>query len=321
MRLVPTAAVLSLAALLATAGARAQEVAPGITLIPGGVSPGSQPDGNTVVFKGEGGLVVLDTGRHAEHTQKILDLASKSGLPVKAIVNSHWHLDHVSGNPMVKKAYPGARVYASAAIEGALTGFLARYRKQLEEMVASAPDGDKQKQQSKDEIARIDAGKALGPDEVVKSSGERTLAGRKLELVLESRAVTAGDVWVYDPATRVVAAGDLVTLPVPFLDTACPERWKEALAHVAKKDFSVLIPGHGAPMTRKAFEAYRTAYGNFLACAASSRTKEACVEGWTKDAGELLEGSDPKLVRGMADYYVGGVLRGDPANLASLCGK
>ena len=52
-------------------------------------------------------------------------------------------------------------------------------------------------------------------------------------MTLEARAVTAGDVWLFDPATRVLAAGDLVTLPAPFLDTACPERWKAALDRVA----------------------------------------------------------------------------------------
>jgi glyoxylase-like metal-dependent hydrolase (beta-lactamase superfamily II) len=306
--------------LVLASGARAEEVAPGVTLIPGGFVPGSQPDGNTVVFKGEGGLVVVDTGRHAEHTRKVLDFAKAQGLPVAAIVNTHWHLDHVSGNPVVKKAYPGAKVYASSAIEGALGGFLARYRKQLEEMVASTSDAEKQKPW-KDEIARIDAGKALGPDEVVKSSGVRTLAGRTLDLELESRAVTEGDVWIFDEKTRVLAAGDLVTLPVPFLDTACPERWKAALEHVSKKDFSVLVPGHGAPMSRASFEAYRTAFGNLLSCAASKADKDACVDGWMKDAGGLLKEADPKFVRMLADYYVGGVLRGDPAKIAGLCGK
>ena len=49
-------------------------------------------------------------------------------LPIVAIVNSHWHLDHVSGNAALRAAYPRAQVYASDAIRDAMHGFLADYR-------------------------------------------------------------------------------------------------------------------------------------------------------------------------------------------------
>ena len=119
---------------------QAVEVAPGVELIPGRFVPGVQPDGNTLVFRSPEGLVVLDTGRHPEHAQAVIDFAARSHLPVKAILNSHWHLDHVGGNLMLRKAFPGARVYASAAIREALKGFLANYRAQLEETIAKTAD-------------------------------------------------------------------------------------------------------------------------------------------------------------------------------------
>ena len=319
----PRIAVTALAALsaLGTARARAAEpVAPGVELIRGGFTPGSQPDGNTVVFRGPDGLVVLDTGRHEEHTKKVLDAAAAAKLPVKAVLNSHWHLDHIAGNPAVKKAHPGAKVYASSAIDEALKGFLASYRKQLIEMIEKTPDEEKRKPW-RAEIARIDAGRALAPDEVVTAAGTRRLAGMELEIGLERRAVTAGDVWVFDPKTRVLAAGDLVTLPVPFLDTACPDGWKDALTRLAKKDFTTLVPGHGAPMDRAAFETYRAAFEKLLACAAGTAANDACVNGWMNDAAPLLKAEDPKLARMLADYYVGGVLRGDASAIAKRCGQ
>jgi hypothetical protein len=42
------------------------------------------------------------------------------------VINSHWHLDRVSRNIGLRKDYPGMKVYASAAISEALTGFLAK---------------------------------------------------------------------------------------------------------------------------------------------------------------------------------------------------
>src|ERR1700745_4252468 len=83
----------------------ASELAPDVHLMPGKFVAGTQPDGNTVVFTAPDGLVVFDTGRHPEHTQQIVDFASAAKKPVVAIVNSHWHLDHVGGNGMLREKY------------------------------------------------------------------------------------------------------------------------------------------------------------------------------------------------------------------------
>jgi len=296
------------------------ELAPGVSLLPGRFVKGTQPDGNTVILRGSKGLVVVDTGRHPEHTQGVIDFASAAHLPVVAIVNSHWHLDHIGGNAMLRKAFPDVCVYARAAFADARKGFLASYRAQLADMVQKTPDPAAQKPWLA-EIALIDAGDALAPDEIVAASGERTLAGRRLRLQFEDHAVTAGDLWVLDKATRVLVAGDLVTLPVPFLDTACPERWRVALDRLAKTDFVWLVPGHGAPMHRAQLNLYRKAFDSLLKCAASSQPKSSCIDGWMRDAGPLLTGEDPTFVRSLLDYYVDNSLRGDASGRAKLCGQ
>ena len=283
-------------------------VASGVHLIPGHFTPGAQPDGNTVVFSAPNGLIVVDTGRHRNHTQSIIDFANEQHAPIAAIINTHWHLDHIGGNAMLRRAFPNVKIYASGALADARKGFLANYRKQLEEMIAKSPD-----KMFSDEIALIDAGDALMPDVVVDKSGARDIAGRRLGVELEHDAVTAGDVWVFDPKTHVLASGDLVTLPVPFLDTACPRNWKTSLDRLAKVNFDILIPGHGAPMHRKEFETYRTAFANLLSCADSTKSKEDCINGWLSDAHSLIADDDPKFVRGMLDYYVTQKLRGPNA--------
>src|SRR5438445_4897867 len=156
------ACVAVLAATLSCA-AETTTVTPGIDLIPGTFVAGRQPDGNSVIFRTMDGLVVFDSGRHAEHTQRILDYAKDAKLPIKAVINSHWHLDHIGGNPRIRAAYPDVRVYASTAIADAMHGFLADYRKQLEEAIAQSKD-DAQTQAWRGELAIIDSGKALYPD-------------------------------------------------------------------------------------------------------------------------------------------------------------
>ena len=301
------------------AGAETTELAPGVTLLPGHFVPGTQPDGNTIIFSAPDGLIVMDTGRHAKHTQAIIDFATESGRQVKAIINSHWHLDHIGGNPKLRTQFPGVRVYASNALEGALTGFLANYKSQLEGMLEDpATDAGTRKTLSA-EIAIIESGPTLAPDEVITGTGNKTIAGKTLLIGLEAHAATAGDVWVFDKDSGILASGDLVTLPGPFLDTACPAGWKTALEHLAKQDFQQLIPGHGPPMTRDQFEQYRGAFGNLVACAATDKASEDCIDGWLKDVGALVPEPDQEFTRSLVDYYVTNVLRGDPGKLAKLC--
>ena len=83
-------------------------LAPGTYLIEGATTPNRQPDGNSInVIMAPAGLIVFDSGRHPEHAQAILDFARSQHRPIAAIVNSHWHLDHVGGNPRLRAAYPG----------------------------------------------------------------------------------------------------------------------------------------------------------------------------------------------------------------------
>ena len=312
-----TFALILLSAFRPVAGV--SEVAPGVRLLAGVFAPGSQPDGNTVFLEAPQGLVVVDTGRHLAHVQRIAEFATAAKQPLVMIVNTHWHLDHVGGNAALRAAFPGVRVLASDAIKEARTGFLANYRTQLEDRLNTASDA-KAREILAAEIGLIDEGAKLEPDEVVREAGRRSLGGLDVEIGLERHAVTAADVWLFEPKSRTLVAGDLVTLPAPFLDTACPARWREALDRLTAVDFTRLVPGHGQPMSRAGFVTYRNAFANLLACGGSDRSKEACITGWLKDVATLVPEKEEAFTRSLMDYYVG-VLRGDPAQIARRCGK
>jgi glyoxylase-like metal-dependent hydrolase (beta-lactamase superfamily II) len=291
-----------------------QLVAPGVWLIPGGIRPNREPDGNTVVFSAPAGLIVMDTGRHAWHRQAILDFALAQGKPIAAIVNSHWHLDHVSGNPALRAAYPELKVYASNAIDDALTGFLAKSAADAKSYLGGGKLPPQMAQDVRGDIATYQNGPALKPDVVIDRSATRTIAGKALAVNLAPNAATAGDVWVYDPATRVAAVGDLVTLPAPFLDTACSAGWSRALAQIARTPFKMLLPGHGGPMTRAQFGTYRTAFDALLVCSASARDATECAADWAKAVADLPGAGSPAQAQGMTAYYVKDVLRAHDGN-------
>lgn len=294
----------------ATASGPPLDVASGVQLVRGEFVPGRQPDGNSVLFVGPRGVVVVDSGRHAAHTGRVLDAVRASGRPLVAIVNTHWHLDHVAGNPRLRAAWPSATVHASGAIDAALGGFLARYRADLRGLLDDPATPDDARATYAAEVARIDAGPALRPQRVVRGPRMLRAGGLRLQLALASHAATAGDVFVFDPASGVLAAGDLVTLPAPFLDTACADGWRDALRTLDAVPFRILVPGHGLPLERAQFAAWRGAFEELLDCTAREGDARACAAAWVDATTALPGAGDPAFARRLADYYATQRLRG-----------
>lgn len=284
-----------------------RELVAGVWRIPGGIRPDRQPDGNSVVFDAPAGLIVVDTGRHAWHREAILALAREQKRDIAAVINTHWHLDHVSGNPGLRSAFPDLMVYGSNAIDGALTGFLAASARESAGYLADPQIPETMRDDIRGDVHTIETGAALRPDVVIETPGPMSIGGRRLDVHLARHAVTAGDIWLYDEASRIAVLGDLVTLPAPFLDTACPAGWTDALADVAATAFETAIPGHGTPMTRAQFEQYRRAFGAFIECSNSASPAGECGAQWADSVESLLEdaASEKPRGRGMAEYYVG----------------
>lgn len=286
---------------------------------PGHIDLERGPDGNTVILDAPQGLVVVDTGRHPEHAQAVLDHARKVGKPVVAVVNTHWHLDHSTGNRDLFAIYPKARLIASDAASGALSGFLAKGRDAARQRLADpkTPAADRAR------IARaqalLDDRPALVPADPVVQSGPVMLGGRRLVVNLARNAATEGDLWLLVPDEQLAVVGDLVVAPVPFFDTACEEGWAEALNAIARARWTTLIPGHGAPMNRKAFNRWHKAYTRYVDCAHSIVTPQACAAQWQADAAGFYTPAERDDVGMMARYYVAEVLRAPADKRMAYC--
>jgi len=294
--------------------------APLFHLVPGSVPLDWRgPDGNSIFLDAPDGLILVDTGRHPAHAERLLAYAKERGRPIAAIINTHWHLDHTTGNLDIRKAYAAAQVYATTAIEGALVGFLGRGREQADKMLAdpSIPAG--QKAQILRGRSRIDHPDTLRPTIPVKRSGRMKIAGRKIDVHVAPFAATEADLWVYLPDERLAIVGDLVVDIVPFMDTACADGWKKALDEVEATPFVTLIPGHGAPMDRSRFRMWKAAFANFVDCGRSTRPKEQCVDGWKRDAAAFIDPAHSAYVGEAAAYYIDTRLRSSPEEQQKYC--
>ncbi len=310
---------MALAFALTVLTASAASAAEPFHLIPGQVTANKGPDGNTIVLDAPKGLIVFDTGRHPEHAQAILDYAKARRRPIAAIVNSHWHLDHTTGNWDIRKAFPRVRVYASSALEGAITDFFPKSRKGAEEYLKSGKASPAARTELERGFYVMDHPELIRPSNLVKRSGPMTVAGRRLDVHLAKYAATEGDVWIYDPKTRIALAGDLVVDIVPFMDTACPEGWRKALADIERVPFRTLVPGHGPVMSRSDFLTWKKAYEDFVGCGHSDVPKARCVDGWMKDDAKFIDDAHRDYAREAADYYLTTRLRSSPEEQERYC--
>jgi glyoxylase-like metal-dependent hydrolase (beta-lactamase superfamily II) len=311
-----------LTALLVLLGANAPAVALAhdpFVLQPGHIDLAIGPDGNTVILDAPEGLVIVDTGRHAGQAEAILQRARAVGKPVAAVINTHWHLDHTTGNRDILAVFPQARLVATGAIARALAGFLADAPARARATAGDATLGDAERVRARRTLAALEDRASLVPREAIESGGPAELGGRRFELRVARAAVTEADLWLLAPDEALVVTGDLVVAPVPFFDTACEQGWRTALTEIAAADWTTLIPGHGNPMTRADFARWRAAFDTWLGCAASDYPAAQCADGWMRDAAGFYTGAEAEGVRMLAEAYVARVLRAPKGDRMAYC--
>lgn len=303
-------------AMLTAAPALAQQP---YQVIPGHIDLARGPDGNSVILDAPQGLIVVDTGRHVEHAQAIVDAVARAGKPVAAIVNTHWHLDHTTGNQDILARFPNAEIVASGAVTGALSGFLANSRRDAEARLADPATDAEARARISRSVAIMAHPEWLTPRSAVQADGPRSVAGRSIQMHLAPNAATQGDVWMVLPDENLAIVGDLVTAPVPLFDTGCEKGWVDALKEISAAEWDMLIPGHGAPMNRVAFNQWHEAFLRYVLCSRTTLGAGECANQWMTDAAGLYTPAEAPAVRDLATYYLADVLRAPPEQRMAYC--
>ena len=179
------------------------------------------------------GVMVVDTGFTAGTARALMrDVRSTTSAPVRLVVNTHDHSDHVFGNSVFYELSPCIVAHASC-------------RSRLLEMGKERIAGYRQFD------ARLRSGvKGLHivPAQVTYEHGlEFTLCESPVKLIHpEDGAHTIGDTMVFLPEEKVLFAGDVVWVDYhPNLEDANIEGWLRALEAISKLDVDHVVPGHG----------------------------------------------------------------------------
>jgi glyoxylase-like metal-dependent hydrolase (beta-lactamase superfamily II) len=193
--------------------------------------------------------------------------------PVRYLVDTHFHWDHVQGNRGYREAFgKDLKIISSVKTKQLEAEFVqARLRETLDphghpfssqphipvlldaaRQQLSAASSEEEKARLAERIRQLQAFEREMQNfqpvfPTVTFSKTHVIKDKAHELHVEfhGRAHTAGDVVVYCPQKRVVATGDMVLGTLPFMGDCFPEEWSRTIDSVARLDFDRVCGGHG----------------------------------------------------------------------------
>lgn len=256
-------------------------VAPGIyTYVGPECTPAGLVTGNVTAIIGEEAVLVVDSGHFPSSARKMIaHLKSVTAKPVKYLVNTHWHQDHVMGNIAFKREWPGLEILAhpftakelakpengqayAENLQKQLPGAIEQVRGILES--GKLPNGNAltgtQRDNFEEMVAAFTVSIREAPEmefvpatRMIERDTEISLGRRTVQVRFIGEGNTEGDLIVYVPDARVLLTGDMVVYPTPFALSSRLGVWAKTLDALQAMEAAKMIPGHGPPMADTAY--------------------------------------------------------------------
>ena len=183
--------------------------------------------GNTTVLVTSEGVILVDDKFEVDHNNIMAELKKITDKPVKYVINTHHHADHSGGN---------ARMQAMNA-----------------QVVAS--------EQARENM--VDGKQPGLPVFTFEHDARIHLGGKEVRLYHFGRAHTNGDIVVYFPADRTLAAGDMFTYGdatpelIDYAGGGSAKEWPKTLDAALLLDFDTVVPGHGVVTAKTEMRKFR----------------------------------------------------------------
>ena len=220
------------AAALATDAVELTEVATGVHVFHGvheeatGANLGAIA--NIAVIVGNDAVAVVDTGGSlAWGTRLRSAIRGLTTLPVRHVINSHVHPDHIFGNAAFDS--DGPEIWGHYKLPESLAARGQFYLDQVNELLGDAAEGTR----------------VVAPTRMVNGVQELDLGGRTLRLESHPTAHTDNDLTVFDGATGTLLASDLLVMErLPAIDGSL-NGWLSVMAALRSMAADRVVPGHG----------------------------------------------------------------------------
>lgn len=204
--------------------------------------------GNTTALVTNEGVVLVDDKFEVDHENILAQLKTVTNQPIKYVVNTHHHGDHSGGNAKLQAL--NVQVVSSEAARQHM----------------------------------VDAKQTGLPNVTFTDRSIIRLGGKDVELYYFGRAHTSGDIFVYFPAQRTLAAGDAFTFGqatpqlIDYPGGGSAKDWTRTLDGALRLDFDTVVPGHGDVTTKAELRKFRDS-----TLAMRNRVHDMIVQKKTKD--------------------------------------
>ena len=230
--------------------------------------PGSGAGSNSGFVIGDDGIAVVDSFQKVDAAKSLLaEIRKMTQLPVKYVINTHYHIDHVTGNGVYAEA--GATIVAQKNVRDWI------HTENKKFYGANITDAQK---------ASVEG--LTAPTMLYDTTLDLRLGSRVINVRYEL-GHTGGDSVIYIPDADVVFCGDLFWRhTLPNLIDASTEAWIATLAKLTQQHPSAtFISGHGDVGTVedvKAFQGYLIDLRKLVSDGrASGKSGDALVEDFT----------------------------------------
>jgi cyclase len=203
--------------------------------------------GNTTVQVGDDGVLVVDTKLAAAAEKLLATIKSISDAPIRYIINTHYHPDHVGGNAVIRAAgstIAGGNVAGDLPDAGEGAAIIA-HENVLNRL--SAPTGE----------TAAAPPEAWPTDTYFTDEKKLYFNGEGIEILHPANAHTDGDSIVWFRASDVISTGDVfVTTSYPIIDVAAGGTINGEIGALnqildiiipvyGEEGGTLVIPGHG----------------------------------------------------------------------------
>jgi cyclase len=236
--------------------------------------PGLMFDANNVFIINERDVIVVDSNFSLASTREVLAaLRRLTDKPVRYVINTHWHDDHITGNQVYREAFPGVEFIGQESAPSDMAGMGAKNRKSLQDNTPKLIRLFRDQVEKKKNLAGQDltdeerdsylkdAGllerylesiptlQIIAPTITVKESLTLRRGARNIEILHLGRGHTPADLLVYLPQEGILITGDLVVEPVPLVgSTSLPADYAATLRKLLDFKPKIIVPGHGVVM-------------------------------------------------------------------------